>query len=246
MRDRILHGLADGDAQAARVTRGPRPARRARRWSGRWGWRHVGAPELHHAAPVRLLLVAHLDHVDHHVEAEHLAGHGEGAAPLAGAGLGGDAGGALLLVVVGLRYGRVALVRAGRADAFVLVEDLGGRVERLLQARGTDERRRPPDAVDLTDLVGDLDVALRRDLLRDELGGKIGARSSGPAGCRVPGCSGGAGGSGRSATMLYHALGILSSSTTNFLRVMTHLLLERCKAVWCTSGALLLRVRVGH
>src|SRR5450759_2264805 len=48
------------------------------------------------------------------------------------------------------------------------------------------------------------------------LGGKIGARSSGPAGCRVAGLSGGAGGVGRSATMLYQALGILSSSRTNF------------------------------
>ena len=58
------------------------------------------------------------------------------------------------------------------------------------------------------------------------LGGKIGERSSGPAGCRVPGCSGGAGGAGRSGTMLYQALGILSSSRTNFFlySLMTYLL----------------------
>src|SRR5665647_1974578 len=61
------------------------------------------------------------------------------------------------------------------------------------------------------------------------LGGKIGARSSGPAGCRVAGLSGGAGGVGRSATMLYQALGILSSSRTNFFlySLMIYLLSKR-------------------
>ena len=64
------------------------------------------------------------------------------------------------------------------------------------------------------------------------LGEKIGERSSGPAGCRVAGLSGGAGGFGRSATMLYQALGILSSSRTNFFlySLMTYLLSKDASA----------------
>src|SRR5215207_4779900 len=43
--------------------------------------------------------------------------------------------------------------------------------------------------------------------------GKSGARSSGPTGSCVAGCSGGGGGSGRSATRLYHRVGIDASSS---------------------------------
>ena len=42
--------------------------------------------------------------------------------------------------------------------------------------------------------------------------GNSGARSSGPTGWCVPGCSGGGGGTGRSGTMLYHWVGISDSS----------------------------------
>src|SRR5450759_4721036 len=48
---------------------------------------------------------------------------------------------------------------------------------------------------------------------------KSGARSSGPSGCIVPGWSGGGGGDGRSATMLYQARGMRSSSSTNLVRL---------------------------
>src|SRR3954468_19829524 len=43
--------------------------------------------------------------------------------------------------------------------------------------------------------------------------GNSGARSSGPTGCRVPGCSGGGGGLGRSGTTLYHCVGNCDSSS---------------------------------
>ena len=168
MRDGVLDGLADGDAEAAERLRVLGEHGAAGVGVVARAGDHVGAPELHHAAPVGLLVVAHLDHVDDALEVEHLAGHAEGAAPLAGAGLGGEALGAVELVVVRLRDGRVALVRAGRADALVLEEDLGRRVERLLEAGGADQRRGPPHAVDLVDLFGDLDVALGRDLLGDD------------------------------------------------------------------------------
>jgi hypothetical protein len=64
------------------------------------------------------------------------------------------------------------------------------------------------------DFFGDLDVALRRDLLRDDAGREDRQEVVG------------AGGVGRSATMLYQALGILSSSRTNFFlySLMTYLL----------------------
>ncbi len=47
--------------------------------------------------------------------------------------------------------------------------------------------------------------------------GKSGARSSGPIGWCVPGCNGGASGSGRSAAMLYHEVGMRSSSSKYFV-----------------------------
>ena len=48
--------------------------------------------------------------------------------------------------------------------------------------------------------------------------GKIGARSSGPTGCPVPGCNGGGGGVGRSWRMLYQRVGISSSSSRTLWR----------------------------
>ena len=46
------------------------------------------------------------------------------------------------------------------------------------------------------------------DLVQRTIIGKIGARSSAHNGFSVPGCSGGAIGVGKSATMLYHASGM--------------------------------------
>ena len=46
--------------------------------------------------------------------------------------------------------------------------------------------------------------------------GNSGARSSGPSGCSVPGCSTGGGGLGKSATMLYQDFGIWVSSSRYF------------------------------
>src|SRR4051794_7957460 len=43
--------------------------------------------------------------------------------------------------------------------------------------------------------------------------GNSGARSAGPTGCSVPGCSGGGGGVGRSGTTLYHRVGSCDSSS---------------------------------
>ena len=140
---------------------------------------HLGAPELHHALAVGLLLEAHLHHVDGALEAEHLAGQRDGAAPLPGAGLAGDALRAADLVVVGLGHGGVGLVRAGRRDPLVLVVDVGRGAERLLEPVGAEERAGAPDLVDLADLVGDLHPAFRAHLLLDEPHGEEGEQVGG-------------------------------------------------------------------
>src|SRR6266516_7237790 len=51
--------------------------------------------------------------------------------------------------------------------------------------------------------------------------GNSGARSSGPTGWPVPGCSGGGGGAGRSGIMLYHWRGISDSSSVILVRSVT-------------------------
>ena len=120
---------------------------------------------------------------------------------------------ARLGVVVRLRHGGVRLVRAGRADALVLVVDPGRGAERLLEPVGPEQRRRPPQPVDVEHLAGDLDVALRARPPADERPSGTAARGRrGRPARRVPGCSGGGGGLGRSGTMLYQAVGISDSS----------------------------------
>src|SRR5262249_19105369 len=127
------------------------------------------AVALHQQAAIGLLVVAHLDHVDGAVETEEAAGHREGAAPLAGAGLGRESPDAFLLVVVRLGDGGVRLVAADRAHALVLVVDPGRRLEVLLQAKGAMQRRRPPELVDVAHLVRDVDPAVGAHFLLDDL-----------------------------------------------------------------------------
>ncbi len=84
---------------------------------------------LHQRFAVRLLFIAHAHHVDLAFEPEVRTAHGQRRAPLAGPGLGGQAFDASQFVVVGLRHGGIRLVRAGGADAFVLVVDPRGRAQ---------------------------------------------------------------------------------------------------------------------
>ena len=165
----ILHGLRDRDAERARRARVGREDRAARvRLVGRA--RHdLTAPQLDQRAPVGLAVVRGAHHVDLDLEAEQRARVGQRRAPLPRPRLGREPRHALRLGVPGLRDRRVRLVRAGRRDALVLVEDARARPQRTLEAEGAHQRRRAPHRVDLAHLVRDRDEALLRDLLADDL-----------------------------------------------------------------------------
>ena len=174
---------------------------------------HRRPERLHHQPPVRLLVVGGADLPDLDVHAEECAGEGQCRSPLPGSGLRRQLPDAVLGVVERLRDGGVRLVRARRRDPLVLVVDLRRRSERLLQPVRAVQRRRPPQPVHVEHLAGDVDVPFRRHLLEDEVHREERREIVGPTGCRVPGCSGGGGGLGRSATRLYHCVGIRDSSS---------------------------------
>ena len=162
---RHFHGLGDRDPERARRVAGLRAAGlgaiRRRAVHGR-------APGLHHRAPVGLLVVAGTDHVDLALEPEERARERQRRTPLARAGLGDEVRDPGLRVLVGLRHGRVRLVRAGGRDALVLVEELRGRAEGLLEAMRAEQRRRAPQPVRVTHGVGDRDLRLAAHLLPDQ------------------------------------------------------------------------------
>ena len=129
----------------------------------------LAAPGLHHQLAERLLVEADPHHEHLALQPDQRAGERQRAAPLAGAGLGGQPLDAELLVVPGLRDGRVGLVAAGRADALVLVVDPRRRAEVLLQPAGAVQRARPPQRQQAEDLLGDVDPPLGGDFLLDEV-----------------------------------------------------------------------------
>ena len=165
----IFDRLRDGDPQTARRFRIFRPDPLAGLGPIGGARHHLGAPDVHHALAVRLLLVADAHHVDHALEVEEFGRKRQGAAPLAGAGFGGQPPGALRLVVEGLGHRRVRLVRPGRAASLVLVIDPGRRLELALQADCPHQWRRAPQSQRLLDRQRDIDVALLGNLLLDQL-----------------------------------------------------------------------------
>ena len=129
-----------------------------------------GAVGPHDLPAEGLLLVADLHHVDLAVQAQVSAGHGEGRAPLTGAGLGGDAFEALLLGVVGLGDGAVQLVGAGGVIALKLVVNFRGGLELFLQAVGPDQGGGTVHLVEVTDLLGNRNIGgVVVQLLLDQL-----------------------------------------------------------------------------
>ena len=166
MLHRVLDRLADRDAEAAVAVRirGEHLAAEFR-FRARAGV-HGGAVGLHEQPAVGLLVEAHLHHVNVALESKHAARKRQRRAPLARAGFGGEALGAGDFVVVGLRDCGVGLVAAGGAAAFVFVVDVRGRLQRLLEPHGAQQRRGTVERVDLAHLRRNLDHPLRAHFLR--------------------------------------------------------------------------------
>jgi len=169
---RLLHGLADGDAEAPRRVRVVLQDGPSRGGPVAGAGNALGPPDVHHHAPVGFLVVADPDHVDSAFQAEHLAGHGKGAAPLSGPRFRGETLDAEYLVVIGLGNGRVRLVRPRRAVSFIFVVDLHGGVEKLFEIPGPEEGRGTPQNVFFENRFGDVDPALRRSFLLDQVHGE--------------------------------------------------------------------------
>ena len=120
-------------------------------------------------------------------------------------------------VLVRLRDRGVRLVRARRGDALVLVVDVRRGIERLLEAAGAEQRRRPPQPVDVADVVRDLDLGLGGDLLARSA--PSGTAASDRRVRRAPSCRDAAaarGSPGRSAIRLTQCVGMSCSPSTNF------------------------------
>ena len=123
--------------------------------------RDVGAVRAHHFAAERLLLVRALDHEHAALEPEKRARHRKRRSPLAGSGFGGDAIKPFLLGVIRLGDRAVELVRTGSVVAFELVENLRRSPERTFKKVGADERRGTVHPVEIADLAGNFNVAVR-------------------------------------------------------------------------------------
>ena len=128
----------------------------------------AGAVCLHHRTAVRLAVVGDAHHVHLAVDAQERAGHRQRAAPLSGAGLGGELRHPFLPVVERLRHRRVGLVRADRRDALVLVVEARGGIELPFQAPRPEQRRRAPQPVYLSDRLRNRYLPLPADLLLDQ------------------------------------------------------------------------------
>ena len=153
-----LHRLGDGAAQrtGGAGELGQKLPSHVGRVGGRRGdLRPIGA---HHLAAEGLLLIGALDHINLTVQPQIGARHGEGGAPLAGAGLGRHALQALLLGVVGLRNGRVQLVGAGGVVALKLIVNPGGCLQLLLQTVGPDQGRGTVHLIKIPNLLGNLHI----------------------------------------------------------------------------------------
>ncbi len=135
-RNGCLDGLADGDTEASRRVRMLSQDLPSRRCFGAGAGNTVGAPGGHHDPAIGLLLEADTDHENLAFYSKHVAGHTEGASPLTGAGLGAYFLGSRQLVVIGLGHGGIGLVGSRRTHAFILVVDLHGSVQHLLEVAG--------------------------------------------------------------------------------------------------------------
>ena len=73
------------------------------------------------------------------------------------------------LVEISLRHGRVDLVAAGGTDALVFVINVRRRVQRLFQSHRAQQRRGPPQRINVAHRFGDFDPRRGADFLLDEV-----------------------------------------------------------------------------
>ena len=172
MRHRILNRFADGDAQAAGAMRvfGQQFAPELGLIAGTGMNRR--APGVHQQPAIRLLLVADLDHIDVALQSKQLAGQGERRSPLARARFRRQPLGAGGLVEVSLRHRSIGLVAARRTGPFILVVDVRRRFQRPLQPHRPQQRRRPPQRIDLAHRFRDFDPPVRAHFLPHQVLGE--------------------------------------------------------------------------
>ena len=185
---RPFHRLADGDAQAAGAVRvlGQHCAACGRGIAGAGD--ATGAEAFHKGAAVRLLVVAYFHHVHFNLQPEKRARQCQGRAPLPRAGFRGDTLHPFLFGIEGLGHGRVGLVRAGRAYAFILVIDACRRIQRLFQSPRPVQGRGPPLFEDVPHRFRDIDVTFTAHFLlnhRHREDGREVVRRDGLPGARV-------------------------------------------------------------
>jgi len=146
-----------------------------------------------------------------------------GRFPLSGAGFGGH------FSMPKICYNRpgnggVGFVASRRTDAFIFKIDPRRGTQGFFKRDGSDQRGRPPDAVNIQYGLRNVNPPIRTDLLFNQFMGNTGAKSSGRMG--FP--SGPSGGFIlMSARMLYHWRGISSSVNRIFLSFMN------CSFVFC-------------
>ncbi|OQB37331.1 MAG: hypothetical protein BWY06_02421 [Candidatus Latescibacteria bacterium ADurb.Bin168] len=130
---------------------------------------HFCAKGFHHDSAVRLLIVAYANHVHDAFQAEEIARHGQGAAPLPGTCFRGYAFRPCLFVVIHLCDGGVQLVAACRARALIFVENLCGRLECLFEPKRPDQRGGAIHPVKGQHLLRDGDFPFSTDFLFDDI-----------------------------------------------------------------------------
>ena len=190
---------------------------------------HGRSKSLHQRAPVRLLVVAHAHHVDLAIQAEERAGHRQAPSPTAPRR--SRSKGAWCLPACcsrpaprrcsacASRPGSRPRICSKCAPAYPAPFPGGarGRAARAATAHKSAALRRESRSPA---------PVLTSCMIR--LMGNSGARSSGPSGLSVPGCSGGAIGLGKSAAMLYQARGMRFCGRLYWMVSMGNILAARC------------------
>ena len=158
--DRQFHRFGDGDAQTTIVVRSLCQHLAAKLGQLRGRSHTFGAVGFHDRSAIGLLVVGNPNLEHRNVDIEQRAGKGQRCAPLPCTGFGSEGANARFTIVESLGNCSIRFVTARRADAFVFVEDLCRCAEGLLETMGPVQRRRPPEVVNVTYRLRDLDFPL--------------------------------------------------------------------------------------